>query len=57
MHIDITEYEKAIGANIGSKLRISDETYENLQEIVERYITPCNRSLREVIQHPKFLKC
>jgi transcription elongation factor SPT6 len=57
VHIDITEYEKAIGANIGSKLRISDETYENLQEIVERYITPCNRSLREVTQHPKFLRC
>jgi len=57
VHIDIAESDKAIGANIGSKLRISDEVYENLQEIVERYITPCNRSLREVIQHPKFLRC
>ena len=56
VHIDIKESQKAIGANIGSKLTISDETYENLQEIVERYITPCNRSIREVLQHPKFLK-
>jgi transcription elongation factor SPT6 len=57
VHIDIVESEKAIGANIGAKLTISDETYENLQEIVERYIMPCNRSLREVIQHSKFQKC
>lgn len=57
VHIDIVEHDKAIGANIGSRLRISDENYENLQEIVERYITPCNRSLRDVTQHPKFFKC
>jgi len=57
VHIDIQESEKAIGANIGSKLTISDESYENLQEIVERYVTPCNRSLREVISHQKFIKC
>jgi hypothetical protein len=30
VHIDIVESEKAIGANIGSKLTISDESYENL---------------------------
>ena len=57
VHIDIVESDKAIGANIGSKLRIGEEVYENLQEIVERYINPCNRTLREVTQHPKFLKC
>ena len=57
VHIDIKEDQKPIGANIGSRLTISDETYENLQEIVERYIIPCNRSIREVLQHPKFLKC
>lgn len=57
VHIDIQESDKAIGANIGSKLKISDEYYENLQEIVERYITPCNRSIREVTQHPKFFPC
>jgi hypothetical protein len=36
---------------------VSGEYYDNLQEIVERYVTPCNRSLRELINHPKFLKC
>lgn len=57
VHIDIQEFDKAVGANIGSTLKISNETYETLQEIVERYITPCNRSLREVIMHAKFLRC
>lgn len=57
VHIDIEEFDKAVGANIGSRLKISSEFYENLQEIVERYITPCNRSLREVTMHPKFSKC
>lgn len=56
VHIDIIEENKPIGANIGSVLRISDESYENLQEIVERYITICNRSLLDVIEHPKFMK-
>jgi transcription elongation factor SPT6 len=30
VHIDIIEENKPIGANIGSLLRISDESYENL---------------------------
>jgi len=55
VHIDIVEQEKAPGANIGSKLKMSDEYYESLQEIVERYITPCNRALGHVISHPKFI--
>ena len=31
------------------------DSYDNLQEIVDRYILPCNRSLREVTMSPKFL--
>ena len=57
VHIDIQESEKPTGASIGNKLHISDEVFDNLQEIVERYITPCNRVLREVTNHPKFLNC
>jgi len=57
VHLDIVEHNKAPGAQIGSRLSISDDSFENLQEIVERYITPCNRSLREVLQHSKFMKC
>jgi transcription elongation factor SPT6 len=57
VHIDITELEKPVGANIGSRLMISEEPYDNLQEIVERYIVPCNRHLREASNHIKFVAC
>lgn len=54
VHIDIEEQEKPPGAAIGNKLAISNDTFENLREIVERYIIPCNRLVREVVNHPKF---
>ena len=59
VHLDIVEEKgsRLPGAHIGSKLWISDESFDNLQEIIERYITPCNRLLREVLVHAKFLKC
>ena len=57
VHIDITEHEKPVGATIGSKLTIGDDVFDNLQEIVERYIVPCNRHVRDVINHSKFKHC
>jgi hypothetical protein len=57
VHINIEEREKAIGASIGSKLLIGDEIFENLQEIIERYIMPCNRNTREATNHMKFRHC
>lgn len=30
VHINIEEHNKPVGANIGQRLRISDENYENL---------------------------
>jgi hypothetical protein len=55
VHIDIQEMEKKPGAAIGSKLVISRDSFDNLREIVERYIIPCNRLVREVINHPRFV--
>lgn len=57
VHIDIVELDKPIGANIGSKLQIGEEIFDNLQEIIERYIMPCNRHLRDATNHPKFKHC
>jgi transcription elongation factor SPT6 len=57
VHMDIEETDKPIGASIGNKLQISDETFESIQEIIDRYIIPCNRALREVIHHIKFMQC
>jgi len=56
VHFDIQELNKAAGANIGEQLKISDETYDSLQEVVERYLVPCNRSLNQVVSHPKFMR-
>ncbi len=57
MHIDIREQDKVSGASIGSKLVINDEVFDNLQEIIDRFIKPVNRFVREVINHVKFKKC
>jgi len=35
-------------------LIISNDYFDSLREIVERYIIPCNRLVREVIGHTKF---
>ncbi|CDW91618.1 transcription elongation factor spt6 [Stylonychia lemnae] len=57
VHINIVEHEKPVGASIGSKLSINDEVFENLQEIIERYIMPCNRHVREACNNSKFKAC
>jgi transcription elongation factor SPT6 len=51
VHLDIIEYEKVVGASIGSKLRIGtgEDFFENIQEIVERHILPCNKFLRDAV--------
>lgn len=33
---------------------ISNEQFDNLREIVERYIIPCNRLVKEVTLSPKW---
>jgi EAL domain-containing protein (putative c-di-GMP-specific phosphodiesterase class I) len=34
---------------------ISNDQFDNLREIIERYIIPVNRLVREVTSHTKFL--
>lgn len=58
VHIDIVEHDKAPGATIGAKLQISrEEHFENLQEIVDRYIVPCNKFVADLLNHTKFKHC
>lgn len=56
MHLDIQETDKLPGAAIGARLVIGNESFENLREIVERYIIPCNRLVREVVRSPKWVE-
>ena len=57
VHIDIQELDKPKGAVIGSRLVISNDQFDSLREIVERYVIPCNRLVRDVIAHTKFVEC
>lgn len=45
------------GVNIGQRLSISGEDYESLNEIIDRYLNPCNRQVKEIRNHSKFLVC
>lgn len=55
VHLDISEEQKAPGANIGSLLRISNEEFSTIQEVIDRYILPCAKYVKEAINHAKFL--
>ena len=54
VHIDIQEFDKPVGASIGTRLSIGEEMFDNIQEIIERYIIPCNKHLLGAVEHPKF---
>jgi len=53
-HIPVIEEEKAKGANIGSKFRISSDFYFSLNEIVDRFLNPCKRLILEATNNRKF---
>ena len=56
-HLDIVEEDKIPGENIGRKLRISNEVYSSLDEIVKRYVYPCSQLIKESIKSRKFIHC
>lgn len=53
-HLDVVEDGKPAINMLGTKFRISDETYESLQEIIDRYIGPCEKLTKEAINNSKF---
>lgn len=55
-HITINEEDKAKGANIGAKLKISDDVYSSLYEIADRFVAPCRRIVLDSITNRKFIK-
>ena len=40
---------------LGTKFRISNEIYDSLQEVLDRYVGPCEKLTKEAIAHPKFV--
>ncbi|CAM9740140.1 unnamed protein product, partial [Phaeothamnion confervicola] len=53
-HIEVEEYDRAPGAALGQRLVIKDETYGDLDEILSRYVAPCNDLVAEVLEQPKY---
>ena len=56
-HLDIVEEDKHPEENIGHKLRLSNEIYSSLDEIVKRYVYPCAQLIKESIKSRKFVHC
>jgi transcription elongation factor SPT6 len=53
-HLDIIEEGKPAINMLGTRFRISDETYDSLQEIIDRYIMPCEKLTKDAVANPKF---
>lgn len=55
VHLDITEGIKGPNDMISKHLTLDKETYESLDEIIERYIKPCNQIVAQIREHKKFM--
>jgi transcription elongation factor SPT6 len=53
-HVDILEEKKANVFSIGKRLIIDGEDYEDLDEILARYINPMANFVKEIISHKNF---
>lgn len=54
MHLEVREGHKTGDQLIANQLYISKEEYGSLDEIVERYLKPCNGLIELAAQHRKF---
>jgi len=54
MHLEVREGGKTQDQLISNQLFISKEEYGTLDEIVERYLRPCNQLMEVASQHRKF---
>jgi len=54
IHIDIAEEEKPNRWSLGKKLKIGDEVFEDLNEIIVTYVDPIILHSQFVTKHPKF---
>ena len=53
-HLDIIEEGKPALNMLGTRFKIGTEVYESLQEIIDRYIGPCEKLTKEAVSSPKF---
>lgn len=55
VHLDIKEGIKGPNDMISKHLTLDKDIYESLDEIIERYIKPCNEFVLQIKQHKKFM--
>lgn len=55
-HFDILEKDKPSEARLGQKLVIKEETYENIDELIARFIDPMNSLVDDVVRYKYFSK-
>lgn len=56
VHLDISEGIKGPNDLISKHLTLDKETYESLDEIIERYIKPSNNLVSQIREHKKFME-
>ena len=56
-HIDIIEEDKTNYGTLSNKLRIGNEIYTSLNEIVVKFLKPCEHNVKDALQHRKFIEC
>ena len=53
-HLDIIEHDKPKENLLGKRFTIKGEPYESLDEIVDKYVKPCAKLIKESSNHIKF---
>ena len=53
--MEVTEEDKDNDASIGRSLKIKNEVYGSIDELLSRYIMPMNERVQDLINHRKFL--
>lgn len=53
--IEVQEEEKDTEASIGRKLKVKDQVYESIDELLGRHISPMNDHVEKLVHHRKFL--
>ena len=54
-HLEIKEGMKANNDIISKQLTLDKDNYESLDEIIERYIKPCNNLVAQIREHKKYM--
>ena len=53
--VEVIEEDKDTDASIGNVLKIKDETYGSIDELLGRYVAPMNDYVEELVNHRKFI--